>query len=330
MDPSHLPRLLRDYDLGSIISITESIEGVLNHNYNIVTTSGRYFLKKFRYKTNESIAEIALIETLMHDRDVPAVCMIPSRTSAPYVAYDDEFYALYPFIESNRSHRYSLSDYYSFGATLARIHLAGSYDLPEALRKRTFPEVEVTQDNIEHFVSDMQEYVDTIDHKINRDPVDETFVTYINLKLSLVPSIDFEGVLPHDTLIHGDYHMHNLFIDTQTRDIIGIGDWEHANYFSRAYELVRSYLYICFPEQYDKGALPIAQSFMSGYQSVYPISDADISRALRVRLRHLITKTWLEKRRYKHNDTRSDHLVGHDMRIIQDFFIGNMSKEVWF
>lgn len=281
----HLARLQEDYRLGDIRSITESFEGVVNHNYIIEASSGKYLLKQFRYKTIEALPEIALAEQLMHERGIPAICMIPAHSGSTFVIYDDAPYALYPFVESDCSHQYSLADYHAMGVMLARLHRAGSKDIPDTLLQRTFPDAVITRTDAERFEHAMHKYIKQI-------------------------------------------KMRNLFFDARTRDIIGICDWEHTNYWSRAYELVRSYLYICFPEHYDDSAFPIAESFMSGYQSVYPIAQEEISSALQVRLRDMVTKTWLEKKHFKHGDTRSDHLIGHELRLINDFVVGDIREKL--
>ena len=132
--------------------------------------------------------------------------------------------------------------------------------------------------------------------------------------------------IAYDTLIHGDYHTRNLFIDS-SRSIIGICDWEQARMAPRAYEIARSVHYICFssaseqnPERYEiDDVLEHARKFIDGYREYFSDLEGRNYRGLRLRYRKLVCSSWIEEAYYEMNDPRSLIFVPHEMRLIREF-----------
>jgi Ser/Thr protein kinase RdoA (MazF antagonist) len=324
MNPEHLRKLSVVFNLGSIDSVTEVTEGILNKNYILTTSNGKYFIKEVREKSKDILPATALVEELMRERGIPAVCMIPSNTGGKFVVYDTSAYSLYPFLESDRSHIYSLKDYRNMGVLLGRIQLAGSKDIPELLKQRSFREKPK-----EGELAKIQEYKARIENKEIKDPTDQEFLEYTQLKLDLISTLDMNTILPSDTLTHGDYQAGNLLIDTNSREIIGICDWEKAEMAPRAAELARTILYISFGGDYtEESGITSANQIIAGYNSIYPISKQELLNGLEVRLRRMVLTSWLENHYYDMGDARGNHFVSHEARLLRDFIQGELIQKL--
>lgn len=319
MNRIHLEQLCKEFRLGENPRAEELQEGTLNRNYLLTTDTGRYFVKSVRERRKADVPYIAAVEMFMHEKGIPAVCMLRNESGKPSVEYDDQVYTLYPFIESVRTHTYDLLDFRRMGKLLGEIHRAGSTDIPAALRERFF-----TPKSDEDIRARLEAYRARVEHSSSE--VDRLFRDYIDLKLTAMNAVGEQHALPMDTLTHGDYHARNLLIDAD-RTIIGVCDWEQSAMNAGAYELARSLFYICFtgeredePHRYElESAVKSAHSFIDGYRSVYPIANEELDAGIGLRLRKLIFSAWIEEQHYDRGDNRSNKFIRHEMRLIQDF-----------
>ncbi len=122
MNPRHLERLVSDFDLGKLVAISIDQEGLFNRNFFLVTSSGKYFIKAFRKEIKKHIVHIAGVEEFMRSHGVPAICMMTAVNGNKHVSYGSEVYAVYPFVESDRSHQYGKEEFKKMGAVLGLIH----------------------------------------------------------------------------------------------------------------------------------------------------------------------------------------------------------------
>lgn len=324
MNPEHLTKLRADFQLGDVLEIAESTEGVLNRNYILRTNVGKFFVKHVRDKAKDRVPEVVLIETFMRERGIPAVCMRASTSGERCATYDGSVYCVYPFIESDRAHDYRAEDYVRMGALLGQIHQAGSKEIPLALTKQqfAFKETNIIQETLENRRAEILAIAQPTG-------IDEVFLSYLDLKLAHLPAFTSAPTPVNSTLIHGDYHAGNLLIAADTREIIGVCDWEKAIMAPRAYELARSILYISFSGDYDENAaLATARAFMKGYASTYPISEEELREGFRLLLMQTVRSTWIEHHHYDLHDTRVDQFVEHEARLIRDFVDGNLLEHL--
>jgi Ser/Thr protein kinase RdoA (MazF antagonist) len=323
MNPDHLSKLAEEYDFGEVNSVTEVTEGILNRNYVLNTRNGPFFIKEVRQKSIELLPSTVLVEELMLERGISAICMLTSRSGKKFCEYDGLAYSVYPYIESDRSHRYTSVDYRNMGEMMAHIHRAGSYDIPELLTKNVYREK-----SKEGVLDNLKNYRERILAK-QQDDTDSSFLEYIELKLSVIHSLAMEPVLESSTLVHGDFQTGNLLIDGKTRRITGICDWEKSEMEPRAHELARAVLYISFGGDYaeDTGVLS-AQEILEGYKSVYPITREEVLAGFAVRLRRMVLTSWLENHYYDLSDPRGNHFVGHEMRLIKEFLLGDLLDKI--
>ena len=135
--------------------------------------------------------------------------------------------------------------------------------------------------------------------------------------------------MPNDTLIHGDYHPGNLLIDKITGEIVGVCDWEKVEFGSRSYELARSLLYTCFDGDYkEEKSLADSKLFLEGYLSVFPMSVDEIMDGLNMRIYRMALSSWIEEKYYKNHDSRANHLIRHEVNIIDYAVNGGLLEQI--
>ncbi len=330
MDRDHLAHLCADFKIGIPLAIEENQEGVLNRNYVLTTDTGKYFIKLIREKRRTEIQYIAVVETFMRDRGIPAVCMLTTTEGQKSVTCGSEMYTLYPFLESVRYHTFESADFIRMGEMLGRIHLTGSENIPEILRAKSWKKK--TKDEIRERLLYFRVHILGLE---DRTEIDTEFLSYIDLKFDALEIFADQTPLPPATRIHGDYHAGNLLMNAD-RDIIGVCDWELSDMSARAVELARSILYICFNNETDAGscahdletAITSAQFFIAGYSSVFPIGNDELVAGLQIRIRKTVHSAWIEEQYYERRDNRSNKFVQSEMRLIQDFRDGSLIERL--
>lgn len=310
---NEISEILNRYDLGDLLSSETIKEGVLNENRIVHTTKGIFFLKYCKNKTPEQVQYIWQAERFMEEMGIPALKAI----------FTDEQNSLmvYTFIESDRSHAYNLKDYFIMGQMLGRIHLISqNSEIPAYLKENYYKESTDRLSAVER----MKDHLDRIKQKEIIDDIDKLFLSYIEKKIMYANKFA-NAVLPvNDTLIHGDFHPGNLLIDRITRDVIGVCDWEKAQYAPRSYDLARSYLYIGFGTNTDdtEECLEISNSFLEGYRSVIEITDDEFKKGLLLKLRHNVYTSWIEDKYYLDGDSRANKFLKNSMLTL-DYFLGD-------
>lgn len=306
-------KILSKYNLGDLLSSQRVVEGVLNENHIIYTTKGVFFLKYCKNKKPEQIKYIWEVEKFIKKFSIPAL---------EAVFIDEESGCMiYTFVESDRSHSYNLKDYYVMGQMLGRIHLISqNVVIPHYLKENYYKE------SIDRTLAmkRIKEHANRIMQKKIIDDIDKLFLDYIEKKIMYSNKFDNLTLPANDTLIHGDFHPGNLLIDKSNRDVIGVCDWEKAQYAPRSYDLARSYLYIGFGTNTDdtKECLEISGSFLEGYQSVFQISDDEFKKGLLLRLHHNVFTSWIEDKYYLDGDSRANKFLGNSMLTL-DYFLGD-------
>lgn len=318
-----IQKICSEYDIGEYIAINKIDQGVLNDNYFLETTTGKYFIKSVREKARGGLKTIYGIEFFMKNRGIPAVAMLETKSGDIFITENLEVYTLYHFIEGDKSGGYTEQDYRNMGEMLGKIHQVGNGDVSEVPDLKQFKRPD---DQI--ILERLKSYKDLINNKADQDETDKKFLEYIDLKLVTAPKIK-PSDLPNDTLIHGDYHPENLLIDENTREIIGVCDWEKAEFGPRAYELARALLYSCFSDGYQyEDALRFSKQFVDGYVSVYPMSKEEIMGGLNMRIHRTALSAWIEEKYYKARDDRANKFIGHEIDLIDNAVNGNLLTEI--
>lgn len=326
MNSSHTLSLCNDFNLGNYIDVVIDTEGALNKNYFLTTDTGKYFVKSIREKRKDSVNYISQVEQFFYSNNIPAICMIKDIEGNVYKQYDDDIYTVYPFIDSDRTHRYSHFDYRLMGQTLAQIHKSSTTGIPDFLQTRVFNE----KDNqlVLDTLTNRKKYIEGKMYKDIADHVDRDFLIYIDFKLKnmkdivdLADQLSAHQTLPNDTLIHGDFHERNLlFSNTNAqRKIIGVCDFEKAEMGNRAFELARSMGILCFSHGKSEIELQRARELLRGYNEVFPIEKDILHKGVALRNKKMVMGVWIEKQHYDVGDSRSNKFMKTEMTQIEVF-----------
>lgn len=322
IESSVIQKICSEYDIGDYVSTERVLEGVLNDNYILTTTQGKYFIKSIREKAKYKIKMINEVESFAKSNGIPVVVMMKTKSGEIFVPSNTDIYTLYHFVENNKKSIYSQEDYFSIGEMLGKIHIAGKKELPVSLELIDF-EKSKSSDIIEKLIK----YRDDIGNKDIQDDTDKLFLKFIDFKLSIIPKIK-QVVLPNNNLIHGDYHPGNILLDQEGK-IIGICDWEKAKYAPRSYELARSLIYICYPEGYDpKESLISIKSFLSGYLSQNAVGKKEIMDGCQMRVYDMTLSSWIEEKYYQLNDDRGNKFIPHEMDLINLIMKENLFEKI--
>jgi homoserine kinase type II len=325
LNPEHVQKICDKYDLGESLKVEKVLEGVLNHNYILETTKDKYFIKSVREKRKASLPYIYDVELFMGSKGIPAVTMLRAMDGAIFMEIDDVLYTIYEYIDSDRNHIYSLGEFKNMGALLARIHSAGS-QASDTFSKKHLKTISrpLAIENFKAFKKDILA-------KPKHDETDKLFLKYIDLRLDLIPKFKNLEEAANTTLIHGDYHQGNLLVSKDTRNIIGVCDWELALMAPRGYELARSLIYICFDEGFKiEPAIEKARNFLAGYNSVMPITNEEFQVGLNMRLERSLTNSWIEEGYFIHGDSRANKFIQPEMDIINLFVVNKFDTNKFF
>ncbi len=311
----HATKICTEFDLGPYVSSSRIDRGVLNTNYSLTTSKGKFFIKSVRAKSVKSLPGIRSVELFMKQNSIPAICMLTNCTGSEHVLIDGNAYTVYPFVEGIHKEIYTDDDFYRAGVMLGKIHCVTA-GLPK-------PDNVLVTDYIrphdEKLRNILLEHKKQIEEKENRDTIDEKFLKLINAKL------DAQGVIseihiPNDIVVHGDFHMSNIFLDPVHSEIIGVCDWEKTEFAPSMYELARSVLTIAkFGGVDEQESLRRAERVLSGYASVRKFTTQEFMDGLHMRLRRIAFSKWLEVKYYCDHDSRANHFIESDTRLVEMF-----------
>jgi len=153
--------------------------------------------------------------------------------------------------------------------------------------------------------------------KINCDQIDSLMLEYINFKIDAFKYVEHIS-LPNDTVTHGDYQTRNIMIDSVSREIIGICDWEKAEIAPRSYEVARAIFYICFESGSDvEQELLKLKEFLDGYQLIYPVGKDELMKGVKMRVNKMVSSAWIEDMYYNQHSGRANHFIKSEMRTIE-------------
>lgn len=312
-----IQKICSEYGTGEHVSLDKIDQGVLNDNYLLETSTGKYFIKSVRQKARDSLQMIYGVESFMKLNGIPAVAMLKTKSGDIFLVDEDQVYTVYPFVESEKISNYSGDDYQRMGEMLGKIHLVGSRDLSDIPNLKNFK-----RQSDEVILTRLQNYKEELTSKKVKDGTDNQFLEYIDFKLGVYSKIK-PSELPSDTLIHGDYHPENLLFDKNTREIIGVCDWEKTEFAPRAYELARSIFYSCLQDEEDfEDGLDNAKAFLTGYLSVYPMSQDEVMEGINMRIHRMALSSWIEEKYYKGGDSRANKFINNEMRLLDKMVNG--------
>jgi Ser/Thr protein kinase RdoA (MazF antagonist) len=125
--------------LGTLVDFNVIKEGALNEKYKVNTDTGSFFVKEIKENNNGMpLAYICNVEHYMKSKGIPAVSVIKTSNGSPWLDFGDSKYLVYPYLEGDKSHKYSSEQYESMGIMLGRMHKVGQGDVPPEFFHNSF------------------------------------------------------------------------------------------------------------------------------------------------------------------------------------------------
>ena len=297
------------------LSYLEKVKkGSLSENHILAIGSTKYFLKQYGLETKEHVEKIHMVKKYFADGGIPIILPLIHKEGKTIFSFENGYYALFPFISDKQLEKNLLTDTatISLGEMLGKIHLLGR-DAKLPIEDKFFPW------NKERFLQKIELIHTELSKIIELTDFDTLALQSLKMKKKLVEenSVTYEDLhLPSDHLIHGDYLDHNVFFDRDDH-VSYVFDLEKASYSPRMYELFRCMMYSFLSEDVTNEDIRKAQLFLDSYIKVYPTSEDELSRGLKLYYLKSIHGVWSESEHYLKNNSRPDEFLKTDFRRIQ-------------
>lgn len=308
-----LTKIFDNYGLS--LGFIEKVEkGFLSENYILSDGENKYFLKKYRFDSNERVREVHLAKKYFADGGIPVILPISDKEENTFFQFENGYFSLFPFISDRQLEKGLLTEkaIISLGQMIGRIHILGK-DSSLAIQEIFKPwDKENALEKIK-----MIELV--IQSKTVLDAFDQRVLGSIKekRKLILANEISYEDLhLPSDHLIHGDYLDHNVFFNVDD-EVSYVFDFEKTGYSPRMYELFRSLMYSFLGgNTLDKDIIR-AKLYLQSYLKIYPTSRDELSRGLKLFFLKSIHGVWVESEHYLKGNLRVDEFLSNDLQRIK-------------
>ena len=308
--------LLRRFALGPPLHLEVAPGGLLNQNLFARTALGAYFLKGYRYADPEPLKREHALVRFAVDAGLPALAPLATPAGETYLRVGGRWWAVFPRLESAHLSTDVLTVQHArdLGRTLGRLHSMLA-TFPESGRSR-FPSWPLWDEA--RAVAEMAEYEGIIRRRPALDPFDQHTLSSFGFRRTLLggavpPADSFAGLPAH--LLHGDFHLGNLFWSPDDR-VDSIIDWELARNGPRAWELIRA-LDLCLGlEREIDGSAERLIAFVHGYAGVAPLSQQECEAMPDLYWASRIHSLWVYEEHYRRGSARSDRLAMQDVELL--------------
>lgn len=310
MNSELLRRVETVFGLSEIVQAIPVEKGVLSANWVLHSGETKLFLKRYRFEDESRIREIHAVKHFFADSGIPIILPKFTRNRESYMSHGGRWFALFPFIAERELEREQLTDaaVASMGSMLAHIHKAGAMSTVPIEKSFNYWDKAVFLNKFEALLT----HIEAVESKTE---FDEMALRDLHEKLELIQTndavpADFD--LQNDHLLHGDFLNHNLFF-TKQDNVSHVFDLEKCLYGSRAYELVRSFLYSIADGDWNNEIARRIRIYIKAYRDVYAISNEEIARGLELYYVKSLHNVWIQHEHYVLSNTRPDQFLAPDM-----------------
>lgn len=302
---------------GLDLQVVEKVtRGFLSENHILATRNGetKYFLKRYRFDTEEKIAEIHIAKKYFTEKGIPIILPIPQHNNTTYVNVDGAYFAIFPYVDGRHIDRDDLSPtaIISLGETLGAIHLAGKdAAIPITGKFEGWNKEKLLARNTE-----LQTIIRT---KSELGAFDENALKDLELRRNIIENNTktFEDFyLLSDHLIHGDYHGDNVFFDTADH-VSFVFDLEKSIYAPRTFELFRSMTFLFCKNEFSDIGIANARLYVQSYLRIYLASREELRAGLQVFFLRFVHGFWVQNEHYLKGNTRVDQFLVQDYHRVQ-------------
>ncbi len=283
MTSSTIDAVLARYGLERDGEPVPIVNGTLNDNYRVETSTGPVFVRRHRAdRDREHIAGEHQVIAFAADHGIPVSAPLQAPGGATVVDHGESIFAVFPWIEGNTPRRGSVAvaEAYALGEMHSRIHAAfashpGSggatfqmrWDKDETLRllTRCLELAESRNEGVE-----VQEALAFQRHLLEHTPIE--------------PPAHF-AALPCQ-LTHGDYHAEQVLFAADGT-VAAVTDWELYQQTSRIWEVIRS---LSFSQLLHT---PAAEEYLHGYREHARLAEDEIRLGVQLWWQSRVNGAWV-------------------------------------
>ncbi len=167
-----------------------------------------------------------------------------------------------------------------------------------------------------HYLEKYETVLNYINKLTNKSSTDNWIHGYVSKKVNLIKSLGTElnNELKRDTLIHGDFHIENVFY--RDEKVYKIFDFDRPRIHSRYHELIRSMSLTCFEHEITDQSLDLAKVYIKTYHNIYPIDTDIFKEGVKLHFYGLIRTAWAEEDYYFNNNKTTLRAMQNDLNRI--------------
>jgi Ser/Thr protein kinase RdoA (MazF antagonist) len=275
MDKIEIKMLLDNWDVGKLVSYRQAGKGVVNVNWIIRTTHGKYVLRKVAHfiKMKNLKFEVKYL-TYLKEHNFP--CRIPAPIKAKnkeyFLKFRDSYFWLYGYIEGRDIKRFGYSELRECAKMMATYHkIIESSGLSN---KKGNDELF----NRAPILKELEKFRAQILSKDKQDRKDRIFLKESSILIPLMKSLDGREYSKFPKYpLHRDINPENIL--WKNKKLVGLIDFENIGTMNDTMikDISVMLQYSCRDrKQKDKLDLKLARFFLREYKKHHQLSDKEI------------------------------------------------------
>ncbi len=271
----NINKILSNWDIGKIISFKQIKKGIVNTNFIIKTSKGKFILRKqadFK-KVSELKFEIKYLKYLKSkgfSYTIP--CPLKTKKNSFFINTNNSVFWLYPYIKGQLVDRFNKSELKEIAKMMAEYHsLIEKAKLDNHSKASNLYQKEIIQE--------LNSYKKQINKKLHKDKKDKIFLKKIKKLLPLLVSLDLSSYskLPKYPL-HRDINTENTIWTNEK--LSGLIDFENVAEIKDAFikDIAIMLQYSCVNKKFKyKTDINLIKFFIKEYQKYRKLSFFEIS-----------------------------------------------------
>lgn len=321
--------LQESYGLQAPTLLSGVERGYSSQNFVIQDKDKKYFLKLYPTRRPLSLVlEIHTVEKFFSEHGVPVVNAMQNTKGSTVSEHAGRLYSLFQYVDGRELHSLpSEKAAASTGSVLARLHLASKDGVPfqvSRIQERWHKQ---------NFLTDAYKLRNTIDTLESPSEFDVQAKELLALRIRIAEEtpLRFEELgFEDNTLLHGDYHYHNMFFNDQD-DLTHLFDFERSRMGARATEVGYAVFFNCLDiinpalDDITERNFEVAKAYLDSYRATYPMADDDVRKGILWYYYMHSHRLWPLDSHYVENNLRADKLVASRLKRLK-YFYSNLEK----
>jgi homoserine kinase type II len=274
MDQREIKTLLENWDVGELVSCRRLERGVVNINWIVVTSQGKYVLRKIVHFTNMDDLKFELDYLIyLKEQNFPYKIPVPTKTrnNENFLNFKGSYFWLYEYIEGRDVKRFGYSELRECAKMMAIYHkIVTSSGLDNKHGSEVFRRKSVLQG--------LEKSRARILKKDKQDKKDRIFLKESSILIPLMKSLDAQEYSKLPTYpLHRDINPENTL--WKNKKLVGIIDFENISILNDPVikDISVMLQYSCRDrKQKHKLDLRLAKFFLNEYKKHRQLSDKEI------------------------------------------------------